>query len=88
VPPQSTVRPLRQPEPDLAVEPVALPGGHRDVARERVEQAQVFVSGVADLPVEPADDSAGEQAGLRYLGSLVGKGIGPGIPSRSSPISS
>src|SRR6266704_5324529 len=35
---QPSVRALGQAAPDLAVQPVALPAGHRDVAGERVEQ--------------------------------------------------
>src|ERR1700733_5846861 len=62
VPPDETVRPLREPPPDLTVKPVALPGLHRDVTGERLKQPDVVGRRVTDLPLEPPDDGAGIQA--------------------------
>ena len=50
-PPEQPVGPLAEPAPDLGVQALALPRGHRDVARERVEQRDVAVRVVDDLPV-------------------------------------
>ncbi len=48
---------LREAAPDLAVEAVPLPGLHGGVPGERVEQTDVLLGAVADLPVEVADGS-------------------------------
>ena len=53
--PQSAVGPLSEAPFDLSVEAVSLPCLHGDVAGKRVEQPEVFVGVVADLPVEVAD---------------------------------
>ena len=47
-----SIGPRREPCADLAVQAVALPRLHRDVTRERVEQREVAVRVVHDLPVE------------------------------------
>jgi len=44
---------------------------HGDVAGEGVEQAEVLVRGVADLPVEVASDDVAEQAAVLDLRSIV-----------------
>jgi hypothetical protein len=78
VPAQAAAGPPGQPTADLTVQTVALPWGHGDMAGERAEQAYVRLRVVADLPVEMADGDAGEQAGLRDLGPLVGQLTRPG----------
>jgi hypothetical protein len=75
---EAAAGPLAQPAPDFAVEPVALPLGHGDVAGEGVEQADVLVGGVLNFPAEAADRDIGEQAGRFYLGPLVGQFAGLG----------
>jgi hypothetical protein len=49
VPSHAAVTPLSQPTADLAIQPIAFPGVHGDVARERVQQADVVLGGVTDL---------------------------------------
>jgi hypothetical protein len=78
VPAQAAAGPPGQPAADLTVQTIALPWGHGDMAGERAEQAYVRLRVVADLPVEMADGDAGEQAGLRDLGPLVGQLTRPG----------
>src|SRR5882672_8770616 len=86
MPPEPAVGTPGQPAPDLAVETVPLPPGHVDVAGERVEQADVLLGGVPDLPVEAAHRDAGEQAAARYLGPLVRQvgGLQEGPPARQA----
>src|SRR5262245_19327360 len=76
--PQAAAGPLGQPAPDLAVEAVALPLGHGDVAGEGVEQADVLLGRVLDFPAEAPDLDIGEQAGRFYLGPLAGQFAGRG----------
>jgi len=68
---QSTVRPLCEAPPDLRVEALSLPWLHGDVARERVEQTQVLLGAVTDLPVEVANNHVLEQAASLDLGAIV-----------------
>src|ERR1700733_442351 len=63
VPPYQSVRPRREPPPDLAVEPVPLPGFHHEVARKGGKQPDVRLRRVRDLPVEPPDYRVGEHPG-------------------------
>ncbi len=73
---QSTVRPLCEAPPDLRVEALSLPWLHGDVARERVEQTEVLLGAVTDLPVEVANNHVLEQAASLDLGAIVGDATG------------
>src|SRR6185312_16558459 len=59
---QQAVRALRQPPPDLGVQPLPLPRLHGDVGREGLEQVDVALGGVAHLPVELDDRHRVEEA--------------------------
>src|ERR1700759_490104 len=50
----------RESPPDLPVEPVPPPQLHHDVAGERLDQPDVRLRRVPDLPVEPPDHYIGE----------------------------
>ena len=54
VPAEHAAGALAQAPPDLPVQPLPLPRRHRDVVGERVQQPEIAVGVVADLPVELA----------------------------------
>jgi catechol 2,3-dioxygenase-like lactoylglutathione lyase family enzyme len=69
---QTPIRPPRKPAPDLRVQTVPLPWLHRDMAREGVEQSEVSLRVVGDLPVEVEHDDVTEQSAAFDLFALVG----------------
>jgi len=77
VPTKAAVRSLSEAPSDLCVEVVALRCLHGDVAGERVEQREVPLGVVADLPVELANDDVLEQTALFDLGPVLGQPAGP-----------
>jgi len=77
VPTKAAVRSLSEAPSDFCVEVVALRCLHGDVAGGRVEQREVPLGVVADLPVELANDDVFEQAALFDLGPVLEQAAGP-----------
>ena len=69
---QPSVRALGQAAPDLAVQPVALPAGHRDVAGERVEQPD---GATRATRVRVALVFGVFEAGMPLVGLLAGRSV-------------
>jgi hypothetical protein len=78
---EAAIRTLPETPADLAVQAVALRGPHGDVARERVEQAEVRRGVVANLPIEAANEDGLEQPGAFDLVTVVREFLWP-PPSR------
>src|SRR5215472_2865110 len=72
VPPDAAIGPRRQAPPDLGVQAVTLRRRHRDVAGERIEQPDVLLRCVADLPIELLNDHDLERAAPFNLRAQVG----------------
>ena len=72
-PPEQPVGPLTEPAPDLGVQALALPRGHRDVAGEGVEQPDVALRVVDDLPVVLVNAHNVEKPRRLDLASEVGQ---------------
>lgn len=68
---QPPVGPQGEPAADFAVEPVTLFVRHGDVTRERVEQVDVALGVINDLPVEVTDLTVSEQPTLSDFGAAV-----------------
>ena len=91
VPPQRVVPAQRQPPPDLAEQPLALPLRHGDVPGERAEQLDVLLGGVDPFPVVMPNGGHLEQPAGLDPGLVVGELAGPQLarcradPPRRSP---
>src|SRR5260370_42708251 len=82
VPAQPPVGSAGEPAPDLAIQAVTFRRVHGDMTGERVEQPDVLLGGVADLPVEMPYGHILEPPAAHDLGRVVGQLARPG-PARA-----
>ena len=83
VPAEQPVGPCREPSPDLAVQPLALPARHGDVAGERVQQVDVAVGVVRRSPSRTGRSRRRRTA--RSPRCPLGRRAGPAAAARRSP---
>src|SRR5690348_12489936 len=73
----------RQPPPDLAVQPAALPLRHVQVPGERLEELDVLLGWIDPFPAVPKDRGDLEEPAGLDPGPVVGQLAGPPPPRRA-----